>query len=221
MTESAQTLESVTRWVGLMIALAGALVANPDATARLALGSRDGLWGAALRTRGLLARFIPSLRQGGTVQAVAGNLAAAASEVSASARGFVGWGPEATVEHKLDMLLQRTLALDTEVAEIRAAISRAEHQHRADLVEAVDNARRESDAIRQSVEDLRADMVHSDASALPIVVVGLLLSGAAPDLARLPMWLGVSILLTLVVLAGFLGWVIVRQWHVRQHPPNV
>jgi hypothetical protein len=212
MTGSAAALEDPARWLGVVIAVLGALAANPDATAH----GWNTFWGqvqqGARRSRGYLARFIPALRKIATVQEVSATLSASLGGVSVSARGIVGWGPRATLDQQIAMLDARTRSLDKELGELGQTVSQMDTRMRAELADAVRVLRGEAGNIRKSVEELRLDIVHSDASALPIIVVGFALTGLAPDAASVPMWLG---LLALVAAVGLTGWFSLRIFRPR------
>ena len=110
------------------------------------------------------------------------------------------------------MLDARTRSLDKELGELGQTVSQMDTRMRAELADAVRVLRGEASNIRKSVEELRLDIVHSDASALPIIVVGFALTGLAPDAASVPMWLG---LLALVAAVGLTGWFSLRIFRPR------
>ena len=197
-----------------MIAVLGALVANPEATAH----GWNTFWGqveqAARSAVGFLARFIPALRKNATVHAVSGTLDAVVGVASLSGRGIVGWGPGDTLDQQIAVLDARTRSLDQELGELGQTVSQMDTRMRAELADAVRVLRGEAGNIRKSIEELRLDIVHSDASALPIIVVGVALSGLAPDAASVPMWLG---LLALVAAVGLTGWFSLRIFRPRAH----
>src|SRR5665647_605467 len=133
MTGSAAALEDPARWLGVVIAVLGALAANPDATAH----GWNTFWGqvqqGARRSRGYLARFIPALRKIATVQEVSATLSASLGGVSVSARGIVGWGPRATLDQQIAMLDARTRSLDKELGELGQTVSQMDTRMRAEL----------------------------------------------------------------------------------------
>lgn len=197
-----------------MIAVLGALAANPDATAH----GWNTFWGrvqqGARRSRGYLARFIPALRKNATVHGVSATLNAISAVSSLSVRGIVGWSPGATLDQQIAVLDARTLSLDKELGELGQTVSQMDTRMRAELTDAVRVLRGEAGNIWKALEELRLDIVHSDASALPIIVVGVALSGLAPDAASVPMWLGLLALVAAVGLTGCLG---LRIFRPRAH----
>jgi hypothetical protein len=219
MTGSAASLEDPTRWLGVAIAVAGALLANPDATSHGWTSFSARVLEAGRRTRGVLARFIPGLRRDPTVQAIAARVNAVAPTATASSRGIVGWGPGASIDQRIELLDERTRALDKEVAELDQAIRETEKRLRAERVRVVEELRRETEAVRKDVEALRLEILQSDASALPIIVAGVALSGLAPDAPNVPLWLGCLVLVAAVAVAGWVGSKIAANYS-RQRAPR-
>jgi hypothetical protein len=211
-TGSAAVLENPARWLGVIVAVVGAFLANPDATMHIGRTIWSGAQKTGRRARGMAARLIPALRKGATVHGVPMGGSAALGHVEATGRGMVAWGPDATVEHKIEILDQRTRSLDREVGELKRDLSQAEKRLRKELAGEVEQLHREASSIRAAVEKLRQDIARSDASALPIVVVGIVLTGLAPDIAGWWMWAALVLLLGAVVLAGWLSWRIVRDY---------
>lgn len=219
-TESAQGLIDLTRWLGLGIAVLGAILANPEATAHA--------WGKfherVNRVRGFLARFLPFLRRHGKVLATnAQGWATGAFNVTSSARGIVGWGPDASVEHKLDLLDQRTLALHREVGQLQADLTQMEARLKGQLAEAVESLRGEASEMRAAVDAFRKETVRTDASALPLIVLGVVISGIAPDAARVQVWFWVLVLLLATFWACRRASEIVHEWRrkvAEAHQPG-
>lgn len=210
MTGTAANLEDPARWLGIVIAAIGALLTNPDATAHGWTSVSAHITQGASRARGVMARFIPALRKSGTVHPVAGTADTLAVVDAVSARPLLGWNLGAPIDERIAILDQRTRSLEHEMGAFRQTLSDTENQLRADLTATVQDLRDESEAIRQSIDALRLDMVHSDARALPVIVVGVALSGLAPDAARVPMWLGLLVLLVALGLTTWFAWMIVR-----------
>jgi len=210
-TDSAASLEDLTRWLGIGIAVVGALVANPEATRH----AWDNFWGtvgrAAVWARSVLARIIPWLKaKPSRTHVVTGGLAATGHGLTGHARGMVGWGEDATVDDKVAMLDQRTRAMDKELGELQQALTRTSERLRAELAEKVGELRRETEELRAEVRSLESNSVKLDASALPIIVLGVLVAGIAPDAVRVQLWAWSLLLLLAVVITGWRVVVIVR-----------
>lgn len=68
----------------------------------------------------------------------------------------------------------------------------------------------------EALNAFRNDVVRSDASALPIIVIGVVLTGLSPDVARLHWGLGVAIPVIGFYWAGHRSWRIYREWRSRR-----
>lgn len=203
-------MEDYARWAGLIIAAAGAFLANPDATAKVLRGFSGSARGRARQLRGFLARLIPALRKNGTINPIAATVATV-SETFASPRTTVrGWAPNDTPDQKIAVLDERTRGLDKELGELTQKVSQTETQLRAELADTARVMRCEARGIQRNVDALKQDIDDSDASALPIVVIGILLAGFAPDLARAPNWVGWAVVVAALGLAAGFAWKIVR-----------
>jgi hypothetical protein len=212
-TGSAAALEDLTRWLGMAITVVGALAVNPDATAN----AWHSFQGQVVRSwrplRGFLARLIPCLRRNTNVLAgTASGLASLNVAATGYARGVVGWGPNATTAAKIAILDRRTLALDKELGELQRKVDTVEKRLRNALADAVAELRGEAVAIRETVEDLRRETVRLDASALPIIVVGFVLSGLAPDATRFQVWFWCLVVLGAVAFTIWRARHIYRDW---------
>lgn len=216
MTESAAVLEDPARWIGLLIAVAGAISANPDATSHAWQSFRKWMRRVRGKTRGFLARYIPWLRKNVYIHVNSAMGAASAGTVKVTGRGLVGWGENSTVDEKFQILDDRTRALHMEVGEVQQSLSKTEKELRAALDEAAADLRREASEIRQAVDTLRSEIVHSDARALPVIVAGLVLTGLSPDAESVSLWFGWLVLLGVMAFAGTLGWRIWRDWSPEQ-----
>lgn len=97
------------------------------------------------------------------------------------------------------MLHERTSSLESEVAGLSSRLETVESSLRGHIDERVDSARNEVEALRSDVTALRAEFTHTDASALPVIGLGLLMTNLAPDAAGKPLlpWAAVMALATL------------------------
>lgn len=215
-TGSAAALADLTRWLGIAIAVLGALLANPAATQHGASSVGRAAAAAARRTRASLARFVPWLRRDVTVypRSIDGGLTMV-GELSVVARGYVGWGPDATPDEKIEMLSERTKALNKEVADLFALVNKTRDDLSARLTEAVDRAGAEAAGLRAHVDTLQQESVRADATALPLVVVGVVLADLSSDASRFQVWFWVLVLALAVVLAGWSARRVLRTWPGR------
>ncbi|MHA7291311.1 hypothetical protein ACX80V_16935 [Arthrobacter sp. MDT3-24] len=113
------------------------------------------------------------------------------------------WGPDSPLEQRINMLLSRIEGLSAQLenakSELTARLDRHE-QKLANLTRAIHEARQELHQLIIANEDRAAQV---DAFGLPIIGLGIFLSGVPEDLAAIP-WLGIaltalSIVLTIVV----------------------
>lgn len=213
---SGAALEDPARWLGVLIALLGAAVANPDATAHGIRTLRQHLLGIGRRVRGWLARFLPSLRHDAVIHTASGNVNLTGGFVTAHARGFTPLGRDATVEEKIEALDKRTVRLDREVGELQVLLDKSKGELRKEIASTASELRREIAQTREAIEELDRQTIHSDASALPIIVLGVVLSGLSPDADAIPMWLGLLVLAVCAVTAVVLSGRILSAWRVRR-----
>ena len=182
-------MEDVTRWVGLVVTFVGALAINPSSqctsSMRRARRSAEGCIDRAGSSR---VSFLGCVRTS-LCRSMLRHVAFAGGEVEISGRGLVGWGSNSTVEDKIDVLDSRTRVLHEEV-EFPTDVApegREGPPSRADR--SVESLRSELREIQGSLEVLRQEGIRMRASALPVIVIGVLLSGLSPEAAILPVWL--------------------------------
>lgn len=214
-TGSASQLEGITRWLGLAIAVVGALLANPDATAHRWGQFRSTLRARRHQVRGLLARALPFLRRSATVRVpmAAGSLAGVLPMIATvTGRALVVWRPDESTDRKIEILDERTKALDRELGELQSELRSVERRTESRLNEAVDLLRREVSEVRGAVDALRGDSLRTDASALPLIVLGVLVSGIAPESEHVPTWLWALLLIGATVYAYRLAAKIMHEW---------
>jgi len=212
-TESAQALEDVTRWVGVAMAILGALLANPAATQHGAGVVRQRLAATGRAASVVAARFISAFRRPATVnpRTVEGS-AMMAGEASMVARGFVGWAPDATADQKIEILSERTKALNKEVGDLFALVSKTKDDLSTRLADEIGRLTREASDIRAHVDDLQTEAVRTDATALPLIVVGVVLADLSSDADRVQLWAWLLFLLLSLALAGWSTVRLVRAW---------
>jgi len=206
MTGGAGALEDPTRWLGVVITLLGALVINPSATEHYMRDVADRGVAAARQARGYLARYIPALRRNAEVRAVTAAVSTSWGNATATARGIVGWSATATTDEKLSLLDERSRRLHDEIGELQADLRTTEKRLSKEHAEAVAALRNEGRELREAFEAFQQESVRADASALPVIVVGVVLGGLADDASGFPVWLW-SLGLVLVC-----GYAIRRCW---------
>ena len=216
MTESAAALADLTRWLGIAVAVVGALVANPAATQHGSEVVRQRATAALHRARGVLARVIPALRRDASVHAgTATGTLTLSGEASAVARAYLGWGPDATADEKFKMLDDRTRALDKEVGDLFVLVNTTKQDLRDQLNTEVGRLSAEAAEIRADVASMQQETVETDATALPLIVVGVVLADASSGAARFQVWFWLLALVAAVAFAGWSAWRLVRTWRGR------
>jgi len=194
-------LDDITRWVGLGIAFMGAFIANPSVP-RMAAGhlGSAGRWFKRQWAR-LLRRPAEIHSASGTAT---GHLTA-----SGTARGFTPVPANATAEEKIAVLDARTLRLHKEVGDLQVEVTKVRTELRAELREGLTKLWEEARAIRKALEDTKHEIDRADFRALFLILVGLGLTGLAPDALRLPETLAVVVLALLALVAiGWFAWLL-------------
>lgn len=216
MTADAAGLSDFTRWLGVAIAFVGALLANPEATEHAALQARDWVvtrWG---RARAWLARYLPRLRRHYQIDVNSGVVIASAPMARVTAEGHTSWAVAASTEDKLEFLLGQVHSLSKSLGEVRHELGETEGRLKAQMIEAVESLRGETEDVRQALNAFRKDVVRGDASALPIIVIGVILSGVAEDARRAQLWVWWLLLIGLTALAVRFAWAVVCEWRRRR-----
>lgn len=211
-TESAAWMENLTRWVGIVIAILGALLANPDATMHSAAVQLERVKAAGRRTREIAARVIPALRRSVTVQGATaeGFITAPAGMVTAD--GLVGWTEDATTDDKIEVLSQRTKVLHRAVTDLRLLIERTEQQLGDRLTAEVNRLAADTAALFGYIDELQEEKVRFDATALLLTVVGVVLADLSSDAGNWPMWFSILVLMVGVVLAVVSARKLINAW---------
>lgn len=218
LVDGGAALEHPARWLGVLIALLGAALANPDATAHGIRSLQQHLLGMARRVWGWLARFLPFLRRAAVIHTASGNVNLTSRVMTSHARGIAPLVRDATVEEKIEALDKRTVRLDREVGELQVQLDKSNGELRKEIASTASDLRREIAQTREAIEELDRQTIHSDASALPIIVLGVVLSGLSPDAAAVPMWLGLLVLAVCTATAVVLSWRILSAWRARRIP---
>lgn len=202
---SGAALEGPARWLGMVIALLGAAVANPDATAH---GVSTG-W---RRVQAGLARVLPCFRRPGVMHTASGNVSVTSNVSAMLARGIAPLVEGATVDEKVEQLDSRTRRLHEELGELQAQLKESDRELRSEIASAASELRQAIGQTRASVDTLDRETMHADASALPIIVVGVVLSGLSSDADSASMWFGLLVLVVVAVWSFRKSWRIFVDW---------
>jgi uncharacterized coiled-coil protein SlyX len=205
---NADEVEAVTRWVGVTITLVGAFIVSPAGTVAL-LGRWRGQTVEALRhaedaVRRLVRRPRTLRITGQSGIASAFGTGTGTLTVTGTA---IGYAPDLSVEGRLDRLEQRAADAEARITKVSTQAA----AERAQLIEELGNVAEEQ---RAGTAELHARLDHAerqavevDAAALPVVALGVLVSGLSPDAHRLPLVLWALLLVAAVTLTlrGVLG----------------
>lgn len=209
---SGASLEDPARWAGVIIAILGAAVANPDATAHGISTLRGHVLDRARRVRAQLARYLPFLRRDVVIHVDDAILNLTGGGVAAFTGGLGPLARDATVEEKLEELDKRTIRLHDEVGELRVRLGKSMDELRQEIASTASELRREIAQTRGDIKDLQRAAIHSDARALPIIVLGVVLSGLSPDADSVTMWFGLLVLVGVVAASVVGSWRIFADW---------
>lgn len=216
MTAWTQTLSDLTRWLGIVVAIVGAVLANPDATEHAVREFRDRWVARWRRFRGSLAGYLKFLRRNATIDSTPSGASAAGGTTQVSTQVSIAWNVEAATKKDLAFLIEVTELLSKSVSKLWQRMDMVTILFKDQLNEAVESLREATDQVDKALDAFRSDVVRSDASALPIIVIGVALSGLSPDVTRLPWGLGVAIPVIGFYLAGRRSWRIVRERRDRR-----
>jgi len=184
--DTVEVTEVVVRIAGLIISVIGAAIVSPSATRH-----RWDVTRTASRTAFHKALLAVGLRKVHSVSASvhlsgAGTLGTAA--VTGRAYG-TSWSDDATVEQKVARLLERVQYLEGRISLVDAEIRSVRAEQQRALSEARTQLTEELNVVRSRLDKAEAALTEDNSRALPIIVLGIVLSGLAPELGSTP-WLG-------------------------------
>lgn len=214
---SGEALENPARWAGILIAILGALVVNPEATAHGISTVQSYVLDRARRVRARLARYLPFLRRDVSIHVDDAVLNLSGGGVSAFRGGLGPLARDATIEEKIQALDERTIRLHDEVEALRVRLDKSEGELRDEIAASASELRREIAQTQGDLKDLQRSAVQSDAKALPIIVLGVVLSGLSQDADSLPMWFALLVLLGAVAASVVMSWRIFADWRAGRN----
>lgn len=193
--------------VGAVVAGLGLVVVAPYELG--ALPPRMGAWllHRGRQARNWLARWIPFLKRGATVNV--GGVAAATVRITGSAIARVGLSAEGEVADQLRVLRHALASVYGELDGLRDEQSKL----RAELTARLDTLTAEASQLRQAMQEQQVQQRRLNGQGLPLAAVGLLLS-AVPGtwLEGGGWWLaGPLLAVGLVAVAVGIGW-LRRAW---------
>ena len=204
-TGSAAALEDWTRWLGIALAVWGALLANPAATDHALRATRREVV-AGLRR--MLPKRGKRAHRVGTDRSTTWAVEAAHVERTYDADEWA----DADADGKLGILAARTATLNQEVADLYTLVSTARQDLGDQISEAVKRLSAEVTRLRDHVDGLQDESVRFDASALPLIVVGVVLADLSSDAARVQVWAWVLGLVAALALSWWSTRRVLRTW---------
>ncbi len=200
-------VEAITRWIGVSITLVGAFIVSPAATVALIGRWQRRTVQAMRRVEDAVRRVI---RRPRTIDLAVHDSVAVLGTASATltAHGMAsGQAPDPSVEGRVDRLEKRADAMDAQVAEVTTRADADRAAFREGLGQAREEQRAGTDRLHARLDQAERQAVEVDAAALPVVALGVLVSGSSPDAHRLPLVLWALLLVAAVTLTlrGVLG----------------
>jgi hypothetical protein len=203
----ADVVEAITRWVGVTITLVGAFIVSPAATVALLGRWQTRTVGAVRRVEDAVRRIVGRPR---TIQ-LAGRLVSASASLGAGTLTVtgtaVGDALDDSVEGRLDRLEQRAAAAEARLAEVIRQAAADRTALREELGKVAEEQRAGTAELHARLDHAERQAVEVDAAALPVVALGVIVSGLSPDAHRLPVVLWALALAAAVALTvrGVLG----------------
>lgn len=208
-------LTTINKVVGVFLALAGAFLAVPSAwglLGRAMIGPAVPGWArrALADVRAALARVLPFLRKDQTVHPA--TVDAGTLVERAMLQKYVGlWEPNLSIEERIEVLRKYVIVLDEHINEMVEDV----YDERMAREEAIAAVRRELAAetgeLRQLIDEKDGQTARMDARGLPLIAVGIALTGIPEFIAEVPP------LTWLLVLVGVWALLVAVPEAVRAH----
>jgi hypothetical protein len=179
------------RWVGVLIAIVGAVIVAPAGAQRWAEDT-------AKRTRATSARLIRWARRSQTVhpgRIASGATGSTATVTITAAAGSVS-AESGDLADKVEALRQRVDELHSMVNKLRADHDKRLDEVSAELHAATAELRDAVDAVRRRQDEAERSAAQIDAHGLPVIVWGIVLTGIPDGPLRWWLW-------------GWFGWLLI------------
>jgi hypothetical protein len=177
------------RWVGVGIALVGCLVVAPAGTGLLWHTAAGWTHQRGHQLRGRLARVLPFLRRDATIRPNTVSAVAAVATATVTVSGRV-WTPSAPVDERIEALRQHIAEVEGRLNEITSKLNAEREARERAVAELKQTLKEETAALCRQLEERERDSARIDARGLPVIGLGVLLSGVPDELASLPIGLG-------------------------------
>ncbi len=203
-----QDLELLTRVVGVAIAVVGGLASAPHSVNYLWGGVVDETRHLGTWSRAALARFFPVLRRSATIHTISGS--AMASGGALGFRAFQRTSADAPMHVQIEALWERSSELHREVGELDRKLRSSVDAVRADFQRTVSELRRETSLLEANLQRVEESILRTDASAVPFVLLGVVVLAFAPEIGNLPLpiWVGA---ISALIATAFVLWLVQRR----------
>lgn len=184
-------LAAVNRWVGVVVAVIGACITAPAGVARVWHSTVLEVRRVGGSVRSTLARFLPFLRR--THQVTITDRIGVSSDLSVSsllAGSGYQWSPDASVEVRLEQLRQRLDGVEGRLSDLHRQLRQEVSDRSAAMAQVEQSLNAEAATLRVQLARQEQQAAEVDSHGLPVLVVGIFLSGVPEDLAKLPCFLG-------------------------------
>lgn len=186
------------RYLGVLVAVCGAFLTSPDGTRRLL----TGLWDDVLSARRWVARHLPWRRRGqeGVLRVGPPPTFTMRAVAPTFTTGDWGWSPDAPVDERVDWLYRQVARIDGLVSTIREQTYEEIRRVRDECLSITDTHRAMLEQIRTEHDRHRETSVRIDAASLPLIGLGIVLTGM-PDQAMRWWWIWPVMLIALWAIA--------------------
>ncbi|MEV0382869.1 hypothetical protein [Nonomuraea sp. NPDC050643] len=195
-------LSGINKWVGVIIAMVGAMIAAPD-------GTKMVIRAPAARARGLINRWRAPATQSRSVS-VSATATLGALTATATARS---WKPGDPVDDRIEALRAHISVLEGHLNQTARAVDEEKSAREAAISELGNELRVGLDELHKLLEQKDRQLARVDARALPLIGFGIVLSGVPEELAGFLGSLGL-----LLPVAGFawMVWILVKVERSRR-----
>ena len=174
---SPETLEHVVRYAGLAVSLVGAFVVSPAATIDLVRRTTA----AAVQAGQRAGRYLGMIKPKALTISVGSGIGLVSGVGTVTGTG-TAWVPDETVDAKIERLRNRLDQTDALLAQTRVEANNDKQAAAQTLASARDALQKQHDQLTARVTANQQAVLATDRRALPVVGIGVLLSGLAPDL---------------------------------------
>lgn len=185
-----------------------AVVVAPSGTRVLVRSAWVWLRRQGARTRGQLARFLPFLRRDLNVQGVTASIGVGLGVGTSTGSGRA-WHPTASVDERIEALHQHMTEVEGQLNEVSQQLSQETSKRERALAELEAGLRAETAELCRLLEEQEHRAARVDARGLPVIALGIVLSGIPDQLASIPYgigWVAPVLGIAAAVAAGVPAW---------------